>query len=219
MLMHDGGEQLRQQIERERKLERWLDVLPLYAELQLAAMPDAEQFVARNVPDRRLATMPQQYQALLERIDGRADAAVVERATMLCEQLASVGIAESIQHDDLHDAQVLTRNGGYVFFDWGDSCVSHPFFTMSVTLEGVISWGLDDVESSVDLQPFRAAYLEPFTTIAPRRELDSALDAALRLGWICRALTIDMYASALPEGPDREQQYAGLKVRLELAER
>ena len=216
MLMRDGGEQLRKQIERERNLERWLEVLPLYAELQLAAMPDAEQFIARGVPDRRLATLPQQYESLLERVEGRADPEVVARATDLCEQLASVGIAETIQHDDLHDAQVLTRDGAYVFFDWGDSCVAHPFFSMSVPLEGVIRWGLDDIENSVDLQPFRDAYLEPFTALAPKRDLDSALDAALRLGWICRSLTVEMFACGLPDGPDRDQQYAGLNARLAL---
>jgi len=217
MLMRDGGEQLRTQIERERSLERWLDVLPLYAELQLAAMADAEQFVARGVPDRRLATLAQQYESLLERVEGSADGEFVVRAAALCEQLASAGIAETIQHDDLHDAQVLTRNGAYVFFDWGDSCVSHPFFSMSVTLEGVIRWGLDDVEDSVDLQPFRDAYLEPFTALAAKPELDAALDAALRLGWICRSLTVEMYASGLPEGPDRDRQFEGLKIRLGLA--
>jgi hypothetical protein len=46
--------------------------------------------------------------------------------------------------------------------DWGDACISHPFFTLSVTLEGVIAWGLDDVEGSVDTAPFRDAYLAPF---------------------------------------------------------
>src|SRR6476469_4008990 len=42
MLMRDGGERLREVIERERTLEHWLDVLPLYAELQIAATPDSE---------------------------------------------------------------------------------------------------------------------------------------------------------------------------------
>jgi hypothetical protein len=219
MLMRDGGEQLRQQIDREQSLERWLDVLPLYAELQLAAMPDAERFVQRGVPDRRLATLPQQYESLLERVAGFADAELVARAAALCEQLASVGIAETIQHDDLHDAQVLMRNGTYVFFDWGDSCITHPFLSMSVPLEGVIRWGLDDVEDSVDLRPFRDAYLEPFTGVSPKRDLAAALDAALRVGWICRSLTVERFASALPDGSDRDQQYAGLDVRLALAVR
>ena len=221
MLMRDGGEQLREVIERERKLEHWLEVLPLYAELQIAAAPDAERLIARGAPDRGLDKLGDQYERLLDRVDGLADLEraafrrLVPHAAALCEQLASVGIAETIQHDDLHDNNVLTRDGKYVVFDWGDSCVSHPFLTMSVTLEGVIAWGVDDVENSADLQPFRDAYLEPFTAFAPRPDLDAALDAALRLGWVCRALTVEMYGSTL-EGPAREKELAGMKLRLTL---
>ncbi len=86
----------------------------------------------------------------------------------MCLRLAEVGIPETVQHDDLHDGQVFVRDGGYLFFDWGDSCVSHPFFTMSVTLEGVLSWGLDDVEGSVDVTPFRDAYLASFSEYGSR---------------------------------------------------
>lgn len=61
---------------------------------------------------------------------------------------------------------------------------------MSVTLEGVIAWGVDDIQGSVDVQPFRDVYLEPFardraTTTA---ELASACNTAMRLGWVCRAV-------------------------------
>ncbi len=61
----------------------------------------------------------------------------------------SAGIPETIQHDDFHDAQVFVRDGRYLLLDWGDACVSHPFFTLAVTLDGVIAWGVDDVEGSV----------------------------------------------------------------------
>ena len=54
------------------------------------------------------------------------------------------------------------RDGKHLLMDWGDACISHPFFTLSVTLEGVIAWGLDDVEDSIDTAPFRDAYLAPF---------------------------------------------------------
>ena len=86
------------------------------------------------------------------------------RVDALCERLDRYSIAETIQHDDLHDGQVFVRDGVELVLDWGDACISHPFFTLSVTLEGVISWGLDDVQDSVDLTPFRDAYLEPYVT-------------------------------------------------------
>ena len=71
--------------------------------------------------------------------------------------------------------------------DWGDACISHPFFTLSVTLEGGLAWGLDDIEGSVDIAPYRDAYLVPY---AERFDGDlvAATSVALRLGWACRAV-------------------------------
>ena len=112
----------------------------------------------------------------------------------MCRQLSTVAIPETVQHDDLHDGQVFVRDGRYLFFDWGDSCVSHPFFSMSVTLEGGLAWGLDDIEGSVDITPFRDAYLRPFASFAGREELEAAHTTALRLGWVCRALNVSHWA-------------------------
>jgi len=83
---------------------------------------------------------------------------------------------------------------------------------MSVTLEGQLQWGFDDVEASVDVEPFRDAYLELFTDIASRHKLNVAMSRALRLGWICRALT---YASAL-EPPDVDADPEAPAVRLRM---
>ncbi len=68
------------------------------------------------------------------------------RVGEMCDELAGYGLPETIQHDDFHDGQVFVRDGRYLLLDWGDACVSHPFFTLSVTLEGYIAWGLDDIQ-------------------------------------------------------------------------
>ena len=57
-----------------------------------------------------------------------------------------------------------------------------------MTLEGTLAWGLDDIQGSVDVTPFRDAYLEPFTPLANGADLDAACTTALRLGWACRAV-------------------------------
>ena len=202
MLMADGGTRLRELIEEERDLGRWLDVLPRYAELQVDLAVDADRLVAVGCPDRRLGSLPSQYERLLEQVPHEFGG-TVPRVSEMCAQIASLGIPETIQHDDLHDAQVFVRDGQYLFFDWGDSCVSHPFLSMSITLEGQIAWGLDDVEGSVDLAPFRDAYLEPYTRYAPLGELQEALDVALRLGWVCRAVNAEPWASAVESSAPR----------------
>lgn len=215
LLMADGGERLRELVERERSFDRWLDALPLYAQLELDLAPAADDAVAVGTPDRRLGVLGPAYEGLLDRVSPEF-AGTAARVHELCSQLAMLGLPETVQHDDLHDGQVFVRDGGYLFFDWGDACVSHPFFTMSVTLEGNISWGLDDVEGSVDTARFRDAYLEPFTAVASRAELEDAFAAALRLGWVCRALNVDRFARAL-DPPDRDRLLEGVAIRLRLA--
>ena len=107
-----------------------------------------------------------------------------------------------------------SREGRYLFFDWGDSCVSHPFFSMSVTLEGQLAWGLD-VEGSEDIRPFRDAYLRPFAHWGDAPALEEAQAIALRLGWICRALNWHRIASGL-DSPARKEALRGTELRLRL---
>ena len=188
MLMEDAGETLRVLSPREQSLDRWLELLPLYAGVQLDLVDVVDDLIALGVPDMRLAVLPDKYDRLVDEIG--ADARFREAGAQvreLCDEVAAYGVDETIQHDDLHDAQVFVRDGRHLLMDWGDSCISHPFFTLSVTLEGVLAWGLDDVENSVDTAPFREAYLAPF-----RERYDADLTAACvpaqRLGWVCRAV-------------------------------
>ena len=166
--MEDGGQTLRELITVERSLDRWAEVLPLYAGVQIDLAGDVAELLALGVPDLRLEVLPAKAEATLDEIvdlpddERRRLAGSLPWVRGACEELAAAGIPETIQHDDLHDAQVFVRDGRYLLLDWGDACVSHPFFSLAVTLDGVISWGVDDVEGSAPTEPFRDAYLEPF---------------------------------------------------------
>jgi hypothetical protein len=189
MLLPDAGETLRVVVERERSLERWVDVLSRYGALQVDLMDSRDQLLAAGAPDMGLTTLRRGFDGLVEQVDD-LDPRLADAGTsidQLAERLAGFGIPDSIQHDDMHDAQVFVKDGTNYVMDWGDACVSHPFFTLSVTLEGVISWGLDDEEDSEDTTPYRDAYLEPFRARFDG-DLDEAVDLALRLGWVCRAV-------------------------------
>ena len=198
MLMADAGERLRELVARERSLARFLDVLPLYASVQVDLAPRAEELVALGVPDLRLAVLPAKYEALLDEQSTRLGEdeerlrAKVPWVREASEELAAFGIPETIEHDDFHDGQIFVKDGRYLLLDWGDACVSHPFFTLAVTLEGVIAWGVDDVENSEDIAPYRDAYLGPFAAYGTQAELERAVELALRLGWVCRAVNGDI---------------------------
>jgi hypothetical protein len=203
-------------------LRRWLELLPLYAQLQIDLVGHADELAALGAPDRRLAVLASQYEQLLDQgVEGlpedelRRLRGLTAHVGEMCDRLAGFGLPETIQHDDLHDGQVFVRDGGYLFFDWGDACVSPAFFTMAVTLEGVLAWGLDDVEGSEDTAPYRDAYLEPFAGYATRRDLKEAHTIALRLGWLCRALNVHRLALGL-EPVARAPHLEGVRVRLRL---
>ncbi|QZY28598.1 aminoglycoside phosphotransferase family protein [Nocardioides coralli] len=196
LLMADAGDRLRDLAPADA-LGRWHDVLPAYAELQLACEADVPALLALGVPDRRLPTLADSYAALLAELPG-TDARLPGRSRVeeLCGELAAFGVPETVQHDDLHDAQVFLRDGHPQVLDWGDACVSHPFFTLSVVLEGVVQWGVDDEPGSEDLAPYVASYLAPYRE-RHAGDLDEAVRLALRLGWVCRAVN-----GHLPGDPD-----------------
>ena len=205
LLMTDAGARLREIVERKRDLACWLEILPLYAGLQIDLAGQVDELVAVGVPDLRLSTLPTKYEQLLDSLvelpsrDRRRLEGKVSRVREMCEELAGYGLPETIQHDDFHDGQVFVRDGRYLLLDWGDACVSHPFFTLSVTLEGYLAWGLDDIQDSVEVRPFRDAYLAPFVRIAEGADLGAASKTAMRLGWVCRAVNAHLSGSEAAE--------------------
>jgi Ser/Thr protein kinase RdoA (MazF antagonist) len=186
-LREDGGRRLREVIAEERDMSRWGDILDGAADIARAMEPDVERLLAAGVRDVRLAVLPDRYADLVapDHVEQRFRDAV-PRVREMAEELASYGVTETLQHDDLHDGQVFVRGDRQLILDWGDAVISHPFFTLSVTLEGVVVWGVDDVENAVDIEPLIDRYLRRYDPERP--ELRGAFPLALRLGWVCRAV-------------------------------
>jgi Phosphotransferase enzyme family len=218
MLQRDAGTRLRELVQGEALVEVWRELLPFHAELQIDVAADCDALLAAGAPDRRLALVPGQYEGLvaddaiapaLGGEEARTAQALVPRVAELCGELAALGVPETIQHDDLHDGNVFVRDGRYLFFDWGDACVSHPFFTLVVTL-GSVRYGLDLAEGAPELDLLRDAYLEPWGRFAPLPELRRVFPDAYRLGMVGLALKWNLLAPNLPAPWDDE--YAGAAV-------
>jgi hypothetical protein len=226
MLMRDSGKRLRDVMESADDVRRWQTVLPAYAEIQIALAPKADELRRLGVPDEGLAELAAKVEALLDDdesllLDEPEGLTSAQRDELrrrlpelqaLTEELAAFGIPETIQHDDLHDGQVFVQDGRYVISDWGDSCVSHPFHTLTVTLRAIAwRWKLDP--GSEPLLRLRDAYLEPFGPYA------SAVDIAYRTGTLARALAWHRFMLARePEERDRDDLESvpyGLRLFLE----
>jgi phosphotransferase family enzyme len=218
-LMRDAGTRLRELVETPADLHHWERLLPEYAQLQMEVAPYGDELLALGVPDERLAVLPDLLRDLLAvrphglSEDEHRDAlAAVPRFEEMCTALAEDGLRETIQHDDLHDGQVFVRGDRYVVFDWGDSCVSHPFHSLTVTLRS-IAWRLELPPGGSELRRLRDAYLETF------RRGPQIADLAYRTGTIARAIAWHrMVAAREPEFVEEDDLSApayGVKLFLE----
>jgi hypothetical protein len=231
LLMRDAGARLRDVAAGLEQLAHWERLLPLYSELQIALAPAAEELRRLGVPDEGLDTLPLRYERLL----GDDDALLLERPegvtgdelarlrsatpdfVTVCYELAGYGIPETLQHDDFHDGQVFLDSGRYRFLDWGDSCVSHPFHTLVVTLRA-IAYRQGLPPGAAELLRLRDAYLEPFAQAHARADLVAAVDLAYRTGTIARALAWHRYVAARePELRGEDAQAVPYGFRLFLA--
>jgi len=178
--------------------QAWLSALPPYAELQRGEAVHAREHLAHGVPDLRLATLPARYEELLA-----ADLPVTpeeagrlrgftSRLTGLCDELAAYDVPETIQHDDLHHANLYLRDGCLRVLDWGDASIAHPFASLVVTFRFL--------EERTGLMPgdpwfarLRDAYLEPWG-----RNLGGAFALAIRVGTFARAIACLRQRIAIP---------------------
>lgn len=200
LLTRDAGTKLRE-LSDGRVLEHWEALLPQYAEMQRELAGSAGELVALGVPELRVASLPDGLASLLEEPellmrsskggidDDRLAAlrAALPTFAAHCARLAALPVAETLQHDDLNDGNAFLRGTDHVVFDWGDACVSHPFHSLVVALRSLAyrhSWQPGGPEVSRLL----AAYLEPWSSVASRAELEEAADLARWTGTVQRSL-------------------------------
>ena len=202
MLLLDGGPRLRDGAPQERgdhDLDAWVRLLPVYAELQRSVEDRADGLVAAGVPDQR----PDRLAAVLERLveagdlwarldpeDAEAGASARpalrrrrNEVAALAAELGSSGIPSTIEHGDLHGANILVGSEGVRFYDWGDATVAHPFGTLTTTL-GSIAYrtGLD--REGTEMARVRDAYTEAWTDVLPRSGLAEVAALAFDLAHI-----------------------------------
>ncbi|MEV6513226.1 aminoglycoside phosphotransferase family protein [Streptomyces sp. NPDC051642] len=202
-LLPDGGELFWQVLDRTPTAARaWEEPLRQYATMQRTLVPYTKDLEQLGVPSARTTALPQVFDETVEFIGSvlektvpplRQPAPDVDPTTLhalrprllnWCEELADLGIPDSLDHSDLHDGQLFNPEPGrFTFFDWGDAAVSHPFCSFLVPAGRVTErYGPEA------LPRLRDAYLEPWTgTGRTGKELRRALTLAGRLGVIGRA--------------------------------
>jgi hypothetical protein len=178
--------------------EAWLAALPRYAELQRGEAARAHDHLAHGVPDLRLSVLPVRYEHLtqldlpLESEEIRQLREFAPRFAELCTDLATRAIPETIQHDDLHHANLYERDGRLRVLDWGDASIAHPFASLVVTFRF-----LHERSGLPPGHPWftqlRDAYLEPWGP-----GLAGAFALAMVVGGFARAIAYIRVRAELP---------------------
>ena len=219
LLMRESGTPLRTFIQAEQSLARWREIMPLYVGLQQDMAPRVDEILSLGVLDRRLETLPAQFERLvadetsllvgepesLTADEDRRLKASLRAFERMCRELASFGIPSTLHHDDFHDGNLFIQNGRVIFTDWGESAVTHPFFTLVVMLRGAEN-SLKLTPEAPELAQMRDWYLSQWTEYASLAELQTVVRLAQRIGLVNRALTWQRVISNLPE--DLKPKYA-----------
>ncbi|MFP3720658.1 phosphotransferase [Niallia circulans] len=197
LLMKDfKGEPLR--IQKDKKL--WQKAIGDYAELQISQIGNVDKFLQIGVPDRRMPILKEEINQYLEEmcLTGLSKEETNQILSLLpillemCDEMAS-NIPASIEHGDLHTNNIRIVENKFVFFDWGDASISHPFFSTRVfwhALDNLIS---SETEWLGMVEEFRPYYLEPWTRFGSMKEIDKTLRISDELACIQRALSWHLY--------------------------
>jgi hypothetical protein len=163
-LLKSAGDPLPPAPTLEADVRRWETILGEYATLQRELAAHASALIFAGAPDLRPESAADTFDALLddpgalwlgqtggltrEEYDGLL--ARRKDVRTWCAELADLGIPSTAQHDDLHSGNVFRGEHGYVFIDWADACVSHPFGSLLHPERELASrWKLDpDATSS-----------------------------------------------------------------------
>lgn len=186
-------------LRQKRDKRVWQRALQEYAELQVQEVKNAQKLIELGVPDRRIHILKEQIDEHLEEMCQTGLSEEETKPIMelkpelmeMCEIMEGL-IPPSLDHGDLHSANIYNQEEKSVFIDWGDASVTHPFFSTRIFWNSLDE--LDDESEWLDMtNEFRPYYLEPWTTFGPIEELDEILKVSDQLGCVHRAIGWHLY--------------------------
>ncbi|HLJ34800.1 MAG TPA: phosphotransferase [Ktedonobacteraceae bacterium] len=96
----------------------------------------------------------------------------------MCQQLADSPVPYSLEHGDFHDENIAMIGTDPLYFDWTDSCIAHPFFSLYPFLLGIETKWPDIAHIRERL---RDVYLQPWERYASKEELVAIFELAQKL--------------------------------------
>jgi len=188
--------------------EVWRDVFSALARLQVDAADHVEELAASGCRKRDLGRWTDRIEPTLEDAASLSalDAGERRRLRRLAPRLEDISgelqryaVPPSLVHGDLHLANVALYRGEYLFFDWADACVSHPFLDVAYVF----------AENAKHEAQARDAYVAHWTRYEPIERLSRMWTLAEPLSALHQAITYRETARYL-EGPSRDRFLGGV---------
>jgi len=204
MLMHEFVGPL---LRHDPDIKRWCTAARQYGLLQRSAESRVDGLIHAGCENRPLAGLAADFDALADalvddefRVDGglSIDEAVAVRTKsgyvrQLCERLAEFGLPDTLIHGDLHAGNIVRQGDRFLYFDWTDAAISHPFFDL-ITLVGE-----DRLKDEPEVRrEILAAYCQAWKDWASTPDLLAAVDIAMKLAPAYHAVSYRRIRDASP---------------------
>jgi aminoglycoside/choline kinase family phosphotransferase len=176
----------------------WEKALREYAQMQIEYSSRTDELLATGCPDSRFQSLMTHAEALLEDTSAmlmgqqmgldeeevKRLRAMLPNLKALCERLDSFPVPYSLVHGDLWSQNIVWTGAGFVYFDWSDAALSHPFIDMALFLD--IGQELPEVPNARGI--LRNAYLEPWERFERPERLMEILTLVRPLAWLAKAV-------------------------------
>ncbi len=103
----------------------------------------------------------------------------------MCHELAVCGVPQTLVHGDFHSQNVVVTDKRYIYFDWSDGAIAHPFFDAVLFLQEIEKKLPDVPDVRVRLCN---VYLEPWTVYMPKERLISVFERSQPLAALYHAI-------------------------------
>jgi hypothetical protein len=183
--------------------------LRLFGRLQRACSESLSEWQAIGCPDRRMDALANHLESLfsdplLERGDPPFRLSAENRSRLmtarerLADELRELGASPlpvSIVQQDFREGNIAVRGRNFVFYDWSDTVLSHPFFSASRFLDFVPTTSQRPkrgagrrLPTAVRHERLIDAYLDAWTDYAPRDRLQAVFRQVRRLDPVYQAI-------------------------------
>jgi hypothetical protein len=201
MLLPDAGVSLADTLKSDKDIRHWEAALRNYGALQFTLNTRTQSLLAVGIPDQRPKIMHLHLEEMLTdssllrlgkpggltRESYQALYRMLPKFLTWCEELSESGIRPTVQHDDLHAANIFVKDTKFTFIDWADACISHPFCSLVYPRRAVMeTFGLAPEDRAA--RRVWDAYLEPWSSLHDVRTLLQITGVALRVACVGRAL-------------------------------